>query len=185
MIAFTTGTALVLTRAMLRCSGHTSPLIWEQCENIWSVLMLPVLVEYLLRNWVAFITFKTTPNFTRWASMTFSFVKAYGCINWRHLSENCWVPCCPFALTLMWKWPMYLRTLGNISFYDTLFHYLMTTLYASFPKISLVSPNEPLRIHPRYGQSFRHRKASLHLLRCAQGCTIDTGIPVAVPPILT
>ena len=116
MIAFTTGTALVLTRAMLRCSGHTSPLIWEQCENIWSVLMLPVLVEYLLRNWVAFITFKTTPNFTRWASMTFSFVKAYGCINWRRLSENCCVPCCPFALTLMWNWRMYLRTLGNISF---------------------------------------------------------------------
>jgi hypothetical protein len=27
MIAFTTGTALVLTRAMLRCSGRTSPLI--------------------------------------------------------------------------------------------------------------------------------------------------------------
>ena len=133
MIAFTTGTALVLTRAMLRCSGHTSPLIWEQCENIWSVLMLPVLVEYLLRNWVAFIAFKTTPNFTGWASMTFSFVKAYGCINWRHLSENCCVPCCPFALTLMWKWRMY--PLWEIFlFYDALFLYLMAILYASFPK---------------------------------------------------
>jgi hypothetical protein len=49
--------------------------------------------------------------------------------------------------------------------------------------MSSVSPNEPLRIRPRYGLSFRHRKASVHLLRCAQGCVqLTLGYPPPPPP---
>jgi hypothetical protein len=83
--------------------------------------MLPLLVEYLLRNRVTFIAFNTHLQLYRMsffdsfpllelmaASVEDISVRAVG-------FSGSLVLCCPFALILMWEWRMFLRTLGNIS----------------------------------------------------------------------